>query len=353
MPKFENINSPLERLSLEKQIRLAVAQAVEPLVLSGSWRTYLGPQQEQLTTELCTVIGTEHVGLCSSGSAALEMILRACRFEPGSEVMLSTYDYPGNFTAIENSGHRPVLVDVAPSSWNVSLDSLMDTWSPSCRVLVVSHLHGQLQDMPTLQAWCREHNMLLIQDACQALGASLSGQRLGASSDATILSFGGSKTLSAGRGGAWCTSDTALAQHARLAAGVGSGAYEMSELQAAMILAQLPFLQRITSQSRHYFGDLAQQLSVIPDMHAPWLDQLESTAFYQAGWVTSPMDFQNQLEVLTNEKLRELFKQAGPGFDGFHRRSERRCRKARSLSSAADIASRTMTLHHRHAIMEC
>ncbi len=224
-------------------------------------------------------------------------MLRACRLQPGDEVLLSAYDYPGNFTAVENCGGRPALVDVGPKSWNLSFESLAETYTPACKALIVSHLHGQLQDMPALQAWCRERNLFLIQDACQAIGATIADDPLGKWADATILSFGGSKTLSAGRGGAWCASDNSLAQHARVAAGVGSGAYEMSELQAAMILAQLPFLDRITAHCRTYFETQRRSLSCIKGLETPWADQLLSTAFYQpAGYcpAVKPMSIQNR-----------------------------------------------------------
>ena len=354
MAEFENINSPPEGLTLEKEVQLAVTQAVERLLHSNSWRTYTGPHQEQLKQELSQVVGASHVGLTCSGSVALEHLLRACRLRPGDEVLLAGYDYPGNFTAIENCGARPALVDLAADSWNLSPESLDAAWTPACKVLIVSHLHGQLQDMPRWQSWCRERQVVLIQDACQSIGATIEGQSLSHWSDATILSFGGTKLLSAGRGGAWCTSDESLAQHARLAAGVGSGAYDLSELQAAMIVAQLPYLPRITQCCRNYFAAYAQRLTS-EGCIVPWIDQLSETAFYQAGWLlpkssadrAQHTDF-NHTETLASPGIeREVF---GKGFEGFHRRSNRRCRIACPLDNVIDVVARTVVIHHRSAL---
>lgn len=337
MAEFENINSPSDGLSLEKEIQLAVARAVEPLLHDNSWRMYTGLQQEQLISHLGQLLGAKHVGLTCSGSAALEMLLSGCPLADGDEVLLSAYDYPGNFTAIENCGARPALVDVAPDSWNLSTRSLEETWTPACKVLIASHLHGQLQDMHCLEQWCKARQVLLIQDACQALGASIGGLPLGQWGDATIVSFGGSKVISAGRGGAWCTNDDSLAQHVRLAAGVGSGAYELSELQAAIVLAQLPWLPRITEQCREYF---VRQLQTTDKANviAPWADQIDSTAFYQAGWLLSDVESVRGSSTI------------GKGFDGFHRRSSRRCRRVGNLENAVDVTSRTITQHHRVAL---
>ncbi len=348
MAEFENINSPSDSTSLEKEIQLAVAHAIEPLLESGAWRVYTGPQQERLVHQLRDLLGATHVGLACSGSAALQTLLSACRLDPGDEVMLSAYDYPGNFTAIENVGARPVLVDLAPNSWNLSLDALAASWTPDCKALIVSHLHGQLQDLAGLQQWCRQQDVILIQDACQALGAEPGGLPLNAWADATIVSFGGSKVISAGRGGAWCTSNDLLAQRARLAAGVGSGAYELSELQAAMVLAQLPYLGRITAQCRSYFQGLAALLSDLGSS-VPWLDQCTQTAFYQAGWLSSTPQAQ-ALVQLQRQQTQTQSLAFGRGFDGFHRRSSRRCRKVGQLENAAVAAARTFTIHHRAAL---
>ncbi|MCC6510738.1 MAG: aminotransferase class V-fold PLP-dependent enzyme [Pirellulaceae bacterium] len=343
-------------MSLLDEINAAVADGLAKLATSHAWRTYSGPAQNHLMETLAELVGCRHVGLASSGSAALEMLLQACRLRAGDEVMLSGYDYPGNFAAVERVGARPALVDVEAHSWNLSWESLEATYSPSCRVLIASHLHGQLQEIGKLHAWCREHNMLLIQDACQALGANLNGEKLGFGGDATFLSFGGSKVISAGRGGAWCTNDNPLAQHAKMAAGVGSGAWEMSELQATVALAQLPFLARITAQCRTYFGHLIPEITQHwPDAMAPWQKDLANTAFYQAGWLLQTDEPTNrprppQPTVETQPTLETPQISWGRGFEGFHRRSTRRCRFVGQLTNTSKLAQLTRTLHHRVAI---
>ncbi len=285
MAEFENINSA-PQLALAEEIQAAVMRAAQGLLHTNGWRTYTGSHQTKLVEALASLLGANHVGLTCSGSAALELVLHACRLGAGDEVLLSAYDYPGNFAAIERCGLRPALVDVTADSWSISLDSLNETWTDQCRVLVVSHLHGQLQNMSALGDWCRQRDIILIQDACQAVGAALGDKPLAQWADATIISFGGSKTLSAGRGGAWCIQADQLAQYARMAAGVGSGAYELSELQAAMVLAQLPYLEQINERCRKFFSEVTNILrSHLPGLQAPWESQTQLTAFYQAGFL--------------------------------------------------------------------
>lgn len=409
---------------LAREIEAAVAKALVDCGRSAAWRSYVGEHQAELVAALQQLSGCEHVGLASSGTAALEMVLAACRLQPGDEVLLSGYDYPGTFAAIERVGGRPALVDVAERSWNIGWESLEATVSPACRVLVASHLHGQLQPIAQLERWCAERKIWLVQDACQALGASIEGRPLGQFGDATIFSFGGGKTISAGRGGAWASRNSALAQHARLAAGVGSGTHEMSELQAAVVLAQLPFLARITERCRTYFAQtravLAQRL---PGLAAPWEECAGHTAFYQAGWLlptatlgeneaaqrepqqsepeksepeqskrkksepsendsgigeTEKRALSNASRDLRSGPTASIAQSAdgpaqvgspliglsqsqhaegqrigiGSGFQGYHRRSTRRCRMAAPLLNTARVARATVTIHHRAALLD-
>jgi len=246
----------------------------------------------------------------------------------------------------------------------LSWESLEATVTPACRVLIASHLHGELQPLTQLERWCAARGIWLIQDACQALGASIDSRPLGQFGDATIFSFGGGKTVSAGRGGAWCTRNAKLAQHARLAAGVGSGANEMSELQAAVVRAQLPFLARITERCRDYFAHVRAELAEqLPGTIAPWRECLTHTAFYQAGWLlpcgitaaqsmTGSEDIGSPLIGLSQSQHAELQRIGiGSGFPGYHRRSTRRCRVHAPLQNTARVAGATVTVHHRAALL--
>lgn len=349
---------------LIEQMNEAVAQALVTCVRTGGLRTYAGTMQTDLLQQLQELLECAHVGLSSSGTAALEAVLVACDLAAGDEVLLSGYDYPGNFSAIERAGARPVLVDVEPGGWQISQTLLNEAYSPACRALVVSHLHGQLQPMHSLGDWCRERGIRLIQDACQALGAQIQGEPLTSLADATILSFGGSKVMSAGRGGAWATRDATLAQHLRISGGAGSGRCELSELQAAALRAQLPFLRRINAGCRTVFSQQAARwATLLPGLVAPWEAQVAETAFYQAGWLLPPPAVRqdsaasagNQpvhwLERLPAEQIQALRQLGiGGGFPGYHRRSARRCRIPRPLQQTADIVSRTLTVHFSAAL---
>ncbi len=340
----------------------AVHAATENAIRGGDWNRYEGKNSQALAWLLAERVEQPFVQLTSSGTAALEIILRAAGVGASDEVMLSSYDYPGNFWAIERAGARPVLLDTEPSSWRVSQQSLNEVFEPACKALVISHLHGQLQHIDQLLDWCNARNVLLIEDVCQALGASWLSKPVGSYGHAAIFSFGGGKLLSCGRGGAWATSNEALAIKARVAAGAGSGPYTISELQAAATRAQWPWLDAINESCRAYFRDLNLALDA---NNQAWRfaagDCLKDTAFYQCGWIMQPiseLERQTFVSALRELPLAENEPQThhqpneqvplpfGSGFPGFHRRSRKRCRIDTSLANATESSERTLVLHH-------
>jgi len=340
----------------------AVQAAIENTIRCGDWNRYEGKNSQSLALLLAERVEQPFVQLTSSGTAALEIILRAAGLGAADEVILSSYDYPGNFWAIERAGARPVLIDTEPSSWRVNQQSLNEVFQPSCKALVVSHLHGQLQHMSQLLDWCNARKILLIEDACQALGASFQSKPVGSYGHAAIFSFGGGKLLSCGRGGAWATSNEALAVKARVAAGAGSGPYAISELQAAATHAQWPWLDAINARCRAFFRELDLALqATYQTWHFLAGDCLQHTAFYQCGWLLPSMAEQQRHAFIAalrglplagndsqtiHERIEKLPLPFGVGFPGFHRRSRKRCRTDTSLANAIDSAERTLVLHH-------
>ncbi|MEO8271522.1 MAG: DegT/DnrJ/EryC1/StrS aminotransferase family protein [Aureliella sp.] len=332
---------------LKNQISEAVRAAVLQVLADDGFRRYEGSQCERLSVELAQRFSASDVLLCSSGTAAIEIALRAAGVGPGDEVLLSAYDYPGNFWAIERVGARPLLIDVEPNGWRIAVDQLSQAWedspAPALKAMVVSHLHGQLQDMHALRNWCEQYGLILIEDACQAIGARVNGKAVGSTSHASILSFGGGKVLSAGRGGALFTTNKDFAQRARVCAGAGSGPYALSELQAATVVAQLPWLNAVDERCRCYFTQLADGLQNLTGVTCPYVDALPNTSFYQGGFLS---DFQSDVV----EKLTTAGFPAGVGFAGFHRRSSRRCRRWQTLPNTASVAARTVAIHYSAAL---
>lgn len=336
--------------SLAEEIELAVASALREVVLHDAYRRYTGPYAERLMEGLVALHGGGDILLASSGTAALEIALRAAGIGPGCEVVVSAYDYPGNFWAIERTGARPLLIDLEPSSWRMDLSQLDSLASQlgAIKAVVASHLHGELQPLHELKVICDRHGWLLIEDNCQALGSyTTDGIVTGTLGDLSIFSFGGGKVISAGRGGGLALRDERLLHKCRLAAGAGSGPYAMSELQAIVAAAQLPLLARHREEVSRFFAAVDLQLqNASTNLLCPMRSKFDRRALYQVGWILPDSFTLTQRDELVQHLSSEGIA-AGSGFAGFHRRSGRRCRSLGPLPMAAKMAERTCVLHHR------
>lgn len=259
----------------DEAVRAALLAAWE----DGSWGRYDGGHVARLEAALAALTGCPHVLTCASGTLAVEMALRAVPVAPGDEVVLAAYDYGGNFLSVHALGATPVLVDVLPGNVAMSPDRLRDAIGPRTRAVIVSHLHGGLADMPAILEACGGR-CVVVEDAAQCPGATVAGRPAGSWGEVGILSFGGSKLLSAGRGGALVTRRADLAQRARLALGRGNNRVApLSELQALVLLPQLEALPARHEQRLRAMA----QLTDLPGL-VPFRNEVDgSPGYYKVG----------------------------------------------------------------------
>jgi dTDP-4-amino-4,6-dideoxygalactose transaminase len=262
-----------------------VRLALEAAFRDGSWGKYHGGNVERLEKRLADFLGLPHVVTCGSGTFAVEAALRAVGVGAGDEVVLAGYDYPGNFLSVHAVGGRPVLIDVEPGNWNLSPRQLAGALGPSIKAVIVSHLHGGLVSMSEVTAICGEHGVAVIEDAAQTPCAEVEGRRAGTWGDVGIFSFGGSKLLAAGRGGALVTSRLDLYQRARLVMGRGNNLIcPLSELQAAVLLPQLDTLPERHCLRQEAVAQLRGLLERLPGLRILDNRVSGSPAYYKVGF---------------------------------------------------------------------
>src|SRR5205823_2149954 len=152
-------------------------------------------------------------------------------------------------------GARPVLVDLARGSWTIDVDQVAAALAPETKAVIASHLHGSPADMPRLRELADRHGMAIVEDACQVPGALVGGKPAGSWGDCGVFSFGGSKLLTAGRGGAIVTNRDDVLQRIKIACERGNNAFPLSELQAAVLIPQIPRLMA-DNECRHQAVEL-------------------------------------------------------------------------------------------------
>lgn len=323
-----------------------ISEVLGRLAADGSWGRYHGPHCAELRERIAGYLHLKHVRLYSSGTIAVEAALRAAGVVAGDRVLLAGYDFPGNFRAIEAVGARPVLVDPDLHNWSFDPDCLPVTqrWRP--KAAIVSHLHGGLAPMARIRNDADRLGIAIVEDACQATGAMIDGRRAGAWGHVGVWSFGGSKLLTGGRGGALFTDDDTIAQRAKLFSERGNDAFPLSEMQAAVLVPQLEQLDVRNLRRNAAVQRLLRQIADLEWMH-PVAVADSQHAFYKLAFrltcaTGSRDDLVNDLTFAARAEGLAL----DAGFRGFERRGDRRCDQGDNLTTARQLACSTLLLHH-------
>src|SRR5258707_10401966 len=192
---------------LRAEILAAVAGVLDGMHL------FMGPEQQAFETEFAAACGVRDCIGVSNGTDALELALRSLGVGPGDEVITQPNSFIATAEAISAAGATPTFVDVDPQTSTLDPALLEAAITPRTRAIIPVHLYGRPADMPAILAIARPRGIAVIEDACQAHGASIGEQRAGSMGDLACFSFYFSKNLGAyGEGGAVTTNDPALAE---------------------------------------------------------------------------------------------------------------------------------------------
>lgn len=329
----------------------AIRDVFRSLLQDGSWGRYHGPHCEQLQSALRDYHQVEHVVLCCSGTAAVELALRSVPVAPGDEVILAAYDFKANFSNVLTVGAVPVLLDVVPGRPVIDIDQIAHACTDRTRAILVSHLHGCTAPVREIHELASARGIAVIEDACQCPGALIDGRRAGTLGDIGVLSFGGSKLLTAGRGGALLTSNAGMAQRVKLYTQRGNDAYPLSEMQAAVLRPQVQQLDERNAVRLQRATQWLQGLAGVHDFQSaigadPINSPQQRPVFYKMAFLLAP-HFGDADRQAICESARAVGIPLDPGFSALHLiHSHRRFRAAGELPHAAELHARLTTLHH-------
>ncbi|MFQ5779388.1 MAG: DegT/DnrJ/EryC1/StrS family aminotransferase, partial [Nitrospiria bacterium] len=193
-------------------------KAVERVLRSG--QLVHGEECDLFEKELSEYLGVSDVVVVSSGTAALHLSLIALGVGAGDAVLVPDFTFPATVNVVELVGARPVFVDVDISTYNVTcerLEEAIESWKGPERLkaIIPAHEFGCPADMTGMMALAKEHNLLVIEDAACALGATHHGRKVGSFGDTGCFSFHPRKSLTTGEGGAIATNNRAVAAKLR------------------------------------------------------------------------------------------------------------------------------------------
>lgn len=239
--------------------------AVTAVLRGGPDALKLGVNVEEMERRVAELFGKRFGVMVNSGSSALFVAIALADLPPGSEVLTSVLTFSTDVSSIVRSGLVPVFVDVEPDTYNVQVDALEAMVGPQTRAIMVPNLVGNTPDWDRIREIADRHGLLVIEDSCDALGATLRGTPTGTRSDISVTSFAVPHVITcAGQGGMVCVDDERLRDRGVLLRRWG----RRSEL--------------------HFFGSLRNEPDLYEDLDGIRYDSM--FIFDELGWNFEPSE---------------------------------------------------------------
>lgn len=261
--------------------------------MRSGWISSLGPYIGRFEDDFAASCQCKHGAATSNGTAALHLALVALGIGPGDEVIIPSLTFVATANAVIYTGATPVFVDSLPSTWCMDPAAIERAISPRTRGIIAVHLYGHPCEMDAVTKIASTRGIAVIEDAAQAHGAQYGNRRVGSLGDVGIFSFYGSKIITTGEGGMLVSNNPKLIERARFLRDHAMSAdrpywhpevgynYRMTNIQAAIGLAQIERIEEFLSRKRKLLNSYRQLLSgidglefnpdVLPSRSSLWL----------------------------------------------------------------------------------
>jgi perosamine synthetase len=294
LPLLDSAGRPVDMITWAELWRLPVMEPslggneikyVSDCLVSG-WISSQGPYVRRFEEAFEEFHGVPHALTVSNGTTALHLALAALGIGPGDEVIVPDLTFAASANVVIHCGATPVLCDVVPETWTMDPADVARKITPKTRAIMPVHLYGHPCDMDPLVAIARQHNLLIVEDNAEALGAEYRGQKTGTIGDVGCFSFFANKVITTGEGGMVICKDPALHQRMQVLRdhGMEKGRrywhvvpgfnYRLTSMQAAIGLAQMErldyFLTRRDEIVARYDAALSQVPGVVLPPRAEW-----------------------------------------------------------------------------------
>jgi dTDP-4-amino-4,6-dideoxygalactose transaminase len=278
-----------------------------------------GPAVQQFQKDLESYLGVKHVIPCGNGTDALQVSMMALGLKPGDEVITTSFTFIATAEVIALLGLTPIVVDVDPETFNIDPAAIERAITPKTKAIVPVHLFGQCADMDAIMALAEKHNLYVIEDACQAIGADYifkdgSKKKAGTIAHMGCTSFFPSKNLGCyGDGGAIFTNDDELAKQLRVVVnhgmtvryyhdyvGVNS---RLDSIQAAILKVKLPHLDAYCAARSSAAAYYSKAFANNPKIKTPVHFKNSTHVFHQYTLVLDGVDRAGLIEYLGSKGI--------------------------------------------------
>ncbi|MEW6172105.1 MAG: LegC family aminotransferase [Bacillota bacterium] len=282
-----DIRIPIDAPNIGELEREYVMRALESGYVSSA-----GPLIGEFEERFAAYVGARCAVATVNGTSAIHLALRLLGIRPGDEVIVPALTFIGTVNPVVYLGATPVVVDVDPQTWNISVDAMEEAITKRTRAVVPVHLYGNPADMTGVVKVASKHGLSVVEDAAEALGSTYKGKHVGTFGKIGVFSFNGNKVMTTGGGGMLVTDDPELAARARLLVNQGRMPgiteyehqeigynYRLTNLQAALGLAQMERLPEFLATKRRNAAIYRELLQRLPGLE--WQHEAESA---ESGW---------------------------------------------------------------------
>jgi perosamine synthetase len=263
---------PIAKPDIGNEEKAAVAEVLSSGMIAE------GKRVAEFEGAFAEYVGVEHCIAVNSGTAALHAALMAHGIGKGHEVITTSFSFIATGNSIMYTGARPVFVDIEPDTFNIDAELIEASITKDTKALMPVHLYGQSAEMKTIMEIAEDHDLVVIEDACQAHGASYHGKKVG-SFGTGAFSFYPTKNMTTGEGGMITTNDGEVAKKARMIRSHGSQQrylhemmgynLRMTDIAAAIGLVQLGKVDGYNSARRKNASLLSEGLKGISGVTVP------------------------------------------------------------------------------------
>ncbi|MFC1927487.1 DegT/DnrJ/EryC1/StrS family aminotransferase [Chloroflexota bacterium] len=248
----------------------------------------IGPNVEKFEGILSRYVGTKYALVFNSGTSALHAVLLACGIGPGDEVIVPSFTFIATANAPLFVGARPVFADIEAKAYGLDPEDVAGKITPKTKAIMPVHYGGAPCLITELKAIAERHNLLLIEDAAESLGATIRGKKVGTFGDAAVLSFCSNKVITTGEGGAVVTDSIDIYEKLKLTRSHGRAEtadyfsstdymdyvalgynFRMSDITAALGTAQLRKIDKVIEMRKKNAQMLSARMSAIAEIEAP------------------------------------------------------------------------------------
>jgi perosamine synthetase len=298
---------PLAKPFIEEKEIESVTQVLRSGILS------LGPKLKEFEEKFANYIGTNHAIGVNSGTSGLHLVLRALGIKEGDEVITTPFSFIASSNCILYEKAKPVFVDVDEDTFNIDPKKIEEAITPNTKAILIVHIFGQSCDMKDILQIARKRNLLIIEDACESIGATYFNQKVGTFGQAAVFAFYPNKQMTTGEGGVIVTNNKEIHDYCKSASNQGRSNnmqwlthdklgfnYRLDEMSAALGVCQIDKIEEIIKKRQTLANKYLEELKDISQIKLPQVE-----FFNKSTWFVFPIRVDSKIRDLLIEKLKD------------------------------------------------